>query len=281
MRVGFIGCGNMGFALMSSIVNKKLCTPEDLIGSDKVPAALERISRELGVKGTPNPAEVVNFADFIFLSVKPQDVQKTMAMFKPAWNKRTKVLISICAGVTLNTLSTYLGKSAKIVRVMPNTPCLIGQMAAGYAPKPNVSEEEAATVGRILSASGVAYRLPESSIDAVTGLSGSGPAYVAHLIGEFAKAGEAVGLPKDVSYGLTMQTFKGTSQMLQEKQKSGMTTESLKKMVTSPHGTTYAGRQVMEKSNLYDIVEGTVRAGTVRSQELGEEQARALLKAKL
>jgi pyrroline-5-carboxylate reductase len=200
---------------------------------------------------------------------------------KKAWTK-DKILISICAGVQLITLTTLLdgesGSGAKVVRVMPNTPCLVTMMAAGYAPNASVTEREADQVGRILGAAGVAYKLPEPLLDAVTGLSGSGPAYVAHLVRDFSDAGVKVGLPEDVSYGLTLQTFRGTAQMLMERK---MTPEALKKMVTSPNGTTHAGRQVMEKSNQADIIFRTVLAGTERSKELGATAAAASLKPRM
>eukprot|EP00727_Mastigamoeba_balamuthi_P008480 m51a1_g4254 putative pyrroline-5-carboxylate reductase (234) ;mRNA; f:212744-214520 len=122
----------------------------------------------------------------------------------------------------------------------------------------------------ILSSAGVAYRLPESALNAVTGLSGSGPAYVAYLVREFAKAGEAVGLPAEVSYGLALQTFYGTSRLLQQKK---MSPDDLIKMVTSPKGTTYAGRQILEYSAVAQVLLDTVKAGTDRSAELGAAAA--------
>jgi len=277
MKIGFIGCGNMGGALMGSLIKKGICKKKEIYGTDRIPAAMERVQCEFGVRTSPDIATVVAACDFVFLSVKPQDVEKTMAAIKPAWSN-SKVLISICAGVQIVTLAALLGPDAKIIRVMPNTPALVGMMAAGYALNANVNEREADVVGRILNAGGIAYRFPEDMLNAVTGLSGSGPAYVAYLIREFAKAGERVGLAPEVSYGLALQTFRGTSQMLLERK---MTPNQLIKMVTSPKGTTYAGRQVLESSDVPEVLFKTVKAGTDRSVELGEAAAKAAMRPKL
>eukprot|EP00727_Mastigamoeba_balamuthi_P008479 m51a1_g4253 putative pyrroline-5-carboxylate reductase (269) ;mRNA; f:211324-212594 len=262
VRVGFVGVGNMGGALVAALVAKGVCRRDEVFASDKVPAALDRAAREWRVCTSPDVSECVRGSDVIFLAVKPQDM-------RGAW-ANNKVLISICAGVQLCTLEHLLGGEAKIVRVMPNTPCMVGAMAAGYACNPSVTEEEAALVSKILSSAGVAYRLPESALNAVTGLSGSGPAYVAYLVREFAKAGEAVGLPAEVSYGLALQTFYGTSRLLQQKK---MSPDDLIKMVTSPKGTTYAGRQILEYSAVAQVLLDTVKAGTDRSAELGAAAA--------
>lgn len=236
------------------------------------------MAKDYGIRTTPDIATAVRACDFVFLSVKPQDVEKTLASVRPAWAP-AKVLISICAGVTIATLAAQMPQGAKIVRVMPNTPALVGMMAAGFAPNAACSERDADAVGRILNAGGVAYRFPETLLDAVTGLSGSGPAYVAFLVREFAKGGERVGLAPEAAYGLALQTFRGTAQMLAERK---MAPDALIKMVTSPNGTTWAGRQVLEHSDVADVLARTVRAGHDRGVELGEAAAKAAaLKPKL
>jgi pyrroline-5-carboxylate reductase len=273
VRVGFVGSGNMGLALVASLLGKGMCKPEDIVCSDKIPAALERAQKEYHVQTTTDVAKCVAQSSVVFLSVKPQDVEVTLKYVKQGWAP-DKILVSICAGVQLVTLERFLGQDKKIVRVMPNTPAMVGAMAAGFACNSNVEGAEAQLVDQILGSAGVAFKMPEDSIDAVTGLSGSGPAYVAYLVREFATAGELVGLPADVSYGLALQTFAGTAKLLGDKK---ITPDALIKMVTSPNGTTWAGRQVLEKSNAADIIKKTVLAGTVRSKELG---AAAALKAK-
>ena len=150
---------------------------------------------------------------------------------------------------------------------MPNTPCLVGEMAAGFAVGKNVKDREIKIVEEILNSAGKAFYLKEELLDAVTGLSGSGPAFVARLIEYFIEAGENEGLGKDIAAELALQTFKGTAKLLQE---SGMTPDELVKIVSSPGGTTVAGREVLENSDVKDILIKTVKKATERSKELGK-----------
>ena len=265
--IGFIGCGNMGGALMGAMVAKGVCRGEELLVTDKVAAAMEDKHARYGATLCSTIGDVVARSKFVFLCVKPQDATRVMETVREAWAAdNSQILISICAGVKVETLEACLPPGAKVVRVMPNTPCLVAEMAAGYSVNSNLTEADLDAVHKMLGAAGVVYRLPEALIDPVTGVSGSGPAYVAHLIDAFAKAGEKLGIPADVSYGLTLQTFIGTAELLRQK---NMTPDELKKMVTSPNGTTYAGRCVLEASDVSEVIDCTVKATCDRAVELG------------
>lgn len=258
----------MGGALMGAMIERGVCRAEEVVCTDKCAAVLESRQREYGVQTRATVGETVAATRYVFLCTKPQDVGTVMAEVRAAWRaaENDQVLVSICAGVKLASLAALLPAGAKVVRVMPNMPCLVAMMAAGYAASETLTDADADAVHRMLSAAGVAYRLPEDMLDAVTGLSGSGPAYVAHLIEAFARAGERMGLPADVAYGLSLETFRGTAELMREKK---LDPQELKTIITSPNGTTFAGRSVFEASDVADIVERTVDAGRARSVELG------------
>ncbi|KAH3761677.1 pyrroline-5-carboxylate reductase, mitochondrial [Pelomyxa schiedti] len=279
VRIGFIGLGKMGSALITALIEKGMTKPHEVTGADKIDAALELAARTLKINVTKDVAAAVAASEVIFLSVKPQDVDVTVRAFEHAWTSK-KILISICAGVQLCTLEALLGPKSKVVRVMPNAAAMAGAMAAGFAPNSNITPVDAAFVGKILNCAGLAKQVTEDLLNSVTGLSGSGPAYVAYLIREFAKAGEKVGLEPDIAYKLALHTFYGSSKMLADKK---ITPDQLITIVTSPKGTTWAGRQVLEHSDVSDVLLRTVIAGTERSKELGAAAAAATrkLKAKL
>ncbi|MFC1769220.1 pyrroline-5-carboxylate reductase [Nanoarchaeota archaeon] len=261
MKLGFIGSGKMASALMKSILNANLVSKDDIVSSDKAQEQLDRIKNDLEIGVTGSNKEVVDKSDIIFLCVKPQDIDSILDEIKEG--SEEKLFVSIAAGVKLEKLESKLNK---IVRVMPNTPCMVGEMAAGFAPGKNVNDDEVKQVGEILNAGGVAIQMEEKDLDAVTGLSGSGPAFVAFLIKAFAHAGIEAGLDKKTSRELTIQTFLGTAKLLKE---SNLCPNELINMVSSPGGTTIAGREVLENSDVEEVVKKTVDAATKRSKELG------------
>lgn len=262
MKIGFIGSGKMATALMKSVLKAGLAKGKDIMSSDKSEEQLRRVKGELGVNTSNSNKEVVRFSDVVLLCVKPQDIDAVLDEIKG--DIKNKIVISIAAGVTLKRLESKI--KGKVVRVMPNTPCLVGEMAAGFAPGKNVSEKDLEIVRKILNTGGIAIQVDEKDLDAITGLSGSGPAFVAYLIDAFSKAGEKEGLERDVAYKLAVQTFLGTSKLLKE---TGISPKELIDMVSSPNGTTIAGRGVLEKSDIKKIMEKTVSAATKRSRELG------------
>jgi len=258
-KIGFIGAGNMAFALAKAIKKAKLAS--SIITSDINKKRLDFIKQELKIQTTKNNKDVIK-SDIIFLAVKPQVIDKVLDEIKDT----NKLIISIAAGIKLKHLESKL-KKARIVRVMPNTPCLVGEMAAGFAIGKNVKDSDIKIVEELLNSAGKAFYLKEDLLDAVTGLSGSGPAFIARLIEAFIEAGQKQGLNKDIATELAVQTFKGTAKLLQE---SGMTTDELVSMVSSKKGTTVAGREILESSNYKEIIKKTVKKATERSKELGK-----------
>ncbi|MEO8498275.1 MAG: pyrroline-5-carboxylate reductase, partial [Planctomycetota bacterium] len=208
---------------------------------------------------------VVKAADVVILAVKPQCIADVMIELVKAKTNRP-LFVSIIAGTPLETLCTGL-KSKRVVRVMPNTPCLVGAGAAGYSLGPGASVADGELVGRLLGAVGIAFAVPESQLDAVTGLSGSGPAYVYTMIEALSDGGVRAGLPRATATALAAQTVFGAAQMVLS---SGEHPGVLKDRVTSPGGTTIAGLQVLERQGLRSALIDAVEAATNRSRELGQ-----------
>jgi len=204
---------------------------------------------------------VLSTSDLTFLAVKPQVFDRVL----PEIADTDALVVSIAAGIRISRLEAAL-PAARIVRVMPNTPGLVGEMAAGYSSGSRAAAQDLELVGRLLSAAGIAIELPEELLDAVTGVSGSGPAFVARLIEAFTRAGVAEGLSHDVAYRLVLATFSGTARLLDAK---GLSPEELVTMVSSPGGTTVAGRRVLESSGVERAIRRSVGAAVERSRELG------------
>lgn len=251
----------MAFAIAGAVSNKfddSVIVPFDI--SD------ERIELFKSSYGNVEPvsaaAELTDKCDILFLSVKPQmmkDAIEPLAGF-------SGLAVSIAAGLKISFFEQQM-PSARIVRVMPNTPCLVGEMAAGYAPGRGVTSADLALTDKILTAAGVAVAVEEEQIDAVTGISGSGPAFLARIAEAFIDAGVESGLEPELARDLTLQTMKGTAALLQQK---NMSPEELVKMVSSPNGTTVAGREILESSEYHDIIARTVARTIERSKELGK-----------
>ena len=262
-KIGFIGGGNMAFALAKAIKQAKLA--KSLIISDKNKERLDFVKKELNVKVSSDNMDVISSADIIFLAVKPQIMDIVLDEID-GYISDKQIVISIAAGVKLSKIESKL-KSKKIIRVMPNTPCLVGEMAAGYSKGNKISSAEVKVVDKILNSAGKAYLMKEELLDAVTGLSGSGPAFVARLIEAMVEGAMKSGLKKDIATELALQTFLGTAKLLEE---SKLSPDDLVNMVSSPGGTTVAGRKVLENSDYVNILIDTV-AATKRSKELGKK----------
>jgi len=261
-KIGFIGAGNMAFALAKAIKKNKLA--KSIIASDINEERLDFIKKELKISTTNDNKEVIRKSDIVFLAVKPQVIDIILDEIKN--EVKNQLIISIAAGVKLKKLESKL-KNKKIVRVMPNTPCLVGEMAAGFAVGKKVKDKEIKIIEEILNSAGKAFYLKEDLLDAVTGLSGSGPAFIAILMEGLIEGGVKSGLNKDVATELALQTCLGTAKLLIE---SGMTPDELVKMVSSPGGTTVAGMEILENSEVKDILIKTVKRATERSKELGK-----------
>lgn len=260
VKVGFIGAGNMALALIKAI--KKANLADSIYASDIKQYRLKLVEDE-NVNVTPYNKVVVNESDVIFLAVKPQQIDKLLEEIKDT----NKLIISIAAGITLKHLETKL-KNARVIRVMPNTPCLVGEMAAGFALGSKVKDEDVKIVEELLNSAGKAFLLKESMLDAVTGLSGSGPAFIAYLIQCLIEAGVEQGLSKDIATELAERTALGTAKLLIEK---GLSPKELIKMVASPGGTTIVGLEVLMKSDVRNILIETIEKATKKSKELGKK----------
>jgi pyrroline-5-carboxylate reductase len=266
LKVGFLGAGKMAAALARGFVNAGLVTPDRMMASDPIENARTHFASEVGGKPTAFNPDVLKFAETIFLSVKPDQVSDVLSEVRPQFTDR-HVLISIAAGVPIARLETALGAGARVVRVMPNTPALVGASASAFATGKGAQPQDAALVQKLLSSVGVAYQVKESLLDAVTGLSGSGPAYAFFIIEALSDGGVAAGLPRDVATKLAAQTMLGSAKMVLE---TGMHTGALKDMVTSPGGTTIEGLHELEKAGVRGALISAVRAATEKSRKLGQ-----------
>jgi pyrroline-5-carboxylate reductase len=265
LRIGFLGAGKMATALARGWIAAGLLTPSHCRASDPVSEARRNFAEETGGATNEENREIVAGSDLLLLAVKPQNMASLLEDIRPVVEDR-HLVVSIAAGVTLRQLADGLGAECRLIRVMPNTPCLVGASAAGYAPSPTATADDIALVDRLLNVVGTAFRLPESLLDAVTGLSGSGPAFVYTVIEALSDGGVRVGLPRDVATALAAQTVLGAARMvLETKLHVGM----LKDQVTSPGGTTIAGLQVLERGGLRAALIDAVEAATRRSRELG------------
>lgn len=267
LRIGFLGAGKMATALAKGFVNAGLARAGDLLASDPVEGARQAFAKDVGAKASASNAEVLKFANVLVLAVKPDHVKEVLTEARQHFTEK-HLVISIAAGVPIEKLATALGISrARIVRVMPNTPALVGASASAYALGPGAQREDGELAKRLLSAVGIAFEVKESLLDAVTGLSGSGPAYVYVVIEALSDGGVAAGLPRDVATRLAAQTVFGSAKMVLE---TGLHPGVLKDMVTSPGGTTIEGLQELEKGGLRGTLISAVRAATEKSRKLGQ-----------
>jgi pyrroline-5-carboxylate reductase len=266
LRIGFLGAGKMAAALAKGIVNGGVARAEDLIASDLIEAARAGFAKEVGCKVTGWNGEVADFANLLIIAVKPDQVESVLRELAGKISEQ-HVVISIAAGVTLARLAAVLQSGMRVVRVMPNTPALVGASASAFALGGSASNEDAVLVQKIFSAVGVAFQVKESLLDAVTGLSGSGPAYGYAIIEALSDGGVAAGLPRDVATKLAAQTMLGAAKMVLE---TGQHPGLLKDMVTSPGGTTIEGLHELEKGRLRATLMNAVRAAAEKSKRLGQ-----------
>jgi pyrroline-5-carboxylate reductase len=265
-RIGFLGGGKMAGALVKGLLEARLTTADRVTASDVLPEARQALANATGIQAFAENRAVVERSDLLILAVKPQVMAQVLAEIKPVVTVR-QLIVSIAAGVTLRQLSEGLGADRRIIRVMPNTPCLVGASASGYCLGSAATPDDGVLVDRILNAVGRAYRLPENLLDAVTGLSGSGPAFVAVMVEALSDGGVRMGLPRDVATTLAAQTMFGTAKMLLE---AGLHPGQLKDMVASPGGTTIAGLHALERGGLRAALMDAVEAATCRAVELGK-----------
>jgi pyrroline-5-carboxylate reductase len=265
-NVGFIGAGNMGEALIKGMLSGNVAEAERITAYDVVKDRLKYIEQTYGVNTSSDAAETVGRSTTLVLAVKPQIVPLVLKNFSP-FIRPEHLIISICAGTTLDTLEGGLPENTRVIRVMPNTPALIGSGAAALCKGAKATDDDLAAAREIFEAVGVSVVVEEKVMDAVTGLSGSGPAYVFQFIEALSDGGVKMGLSRDVATKLAVQTVIGSARMVAE---TGKHPAVLKEMVTSPGGTTIAGVHALEQGGLRGIVMDAVEAATLRSEELGK-----------
>ncbi len=264
-RIGFIGAGQMATALAQGWIRGRLVSAENVLAADPMADARQRFQKATGARTTADNLEVATRSQVVFLAVKPQQMATVLDGLRPDWNP-APLVVSIAAGIPIAAIATRLGESVRIIRVMPNTPCLLGQGAFGYCAGTTAREEDLRLVDQLLRAVGVAYQVEEKLMDAVTGLSGSGPAYVYVMIEAMADAGVKMGLPRQVAQDLAAQTVRGAAEMVLSTAEHPAV---LKDRVASPGGTTITGLAALEAGGLRAAMIAAVEAATRRSAELG------------
>jgi pyrroline-5-carboxylate reductase len=266
LTIGFLGAGKMATALARGFVQAELVGPKDMVAADPVAAARKHFTDAIGVTATESNADVAKTANVLILAVKPDQCSSVLAGLRGKFTSY-HLLISIAAGVTLAKLEAALPPGARVIRVMPNTPALVGTGASAFALGKSATAADAELAKKLLSAVGIAFQVKESLLDAVTGLSGSGPAYVFQFIEALSDGGVAAGLPRDLATKLAAQTVLGAAKMVLE---TGQHPGALKDQVTSPGGTTIEGLHELEKGRMRAIVMSAVRAATEKSKKLGQ-----------
>jgi pyrroline-5-carboxylate reductase len=263
-RIGFLGAGKMATALAHAWINAGLTVAKDVCASDPVPAARDHFTKTTIAHCFDDNARVVTQSDILVLAVKPQNMSDLLQEIKPHV-QANHLLISIAAGITIKQIADVVGLERRIIRVMPNTPCLVGASASAFAASPQATAADVQLIERLLERVGRAVQVPEKLLDAVTGLSGSGPAYVAVVIEALADGGVRMGLPRDLALTLAAQTVLGSAKLLLD---TGLHPGQIKDMVASPAGTTIAGLHALERGGLRAALMDAVEAATIRAVEL-------------
>jgi pyrroline-5-carboxylate reductase len=266
LRIGFLGAGRMATALARGWMTAGLLSRDFLWASDPVLAARQAFQSETGARALEANRDIVRDAEILILAVKPQNMSALLADICSALTPQ-HLVISIAAGVSLQQLAAGLGADRRLIRVMPNTPCLVGASASAYSPGPMATPQDIRLVDQLFNAVGRAFAVPEKLLDAVTGLSGSGPAFVSIMIEALGDGGVRMGLPRDIAATLAAQTVLGSAKILLE---TGMHPAQLKEMVASPGGTTIAGLHALERGGVRAALMDAVEAATRRAAELGE-----------
>ena len=265
-KIGFIGAGKMASAMIEGLLSKGLYKKDEIVACCKSQTTKKRVSEELGIEVTTDVASVFKAADVVVLAVKPNQIEGILTTNIEA-NSTKKLLISIAAGIKITTLEKYVPDS-RIIRVMPNVCCTVLESASSYTLGTKATKEDAQKVKEILEAIGIAFEVPEEKIDAVTGLSGSSPAYMFMVIDALADRGVLMGLPRDVALKLAAQTMLGSAKTVLE---TGKHPEDLKDSVCSPGGTTIEGVKVLEDYGMRAAFISAVQASAEKSKEMGKE----------
>lgn len=267
-RIGFVGGGAMAQALATGLVGAGV-PAEAVAASDPDGGRRKALETTPGIESFESNAELVARSDLVVIAVKPAVVQTVLEEVVAVRGREAAAPLWVCiaAGVTLERLQRVLPEGARLVRAMPNTPALVGCGATAYVANGACTADDRAAAGALFEGVGLAWEAPhEGLLDAVTGLSGSGPAYVLVFLEALGDAGVRMGLPRDVSHQLALQTLLGTARLALE---TGRHPAELRDQVTSPGGTTIAGLERLEAGGLRTAVQAAVEAATGRARELG------------
>jgi pyrroline-5-carboxylate reductase len=264
-KIGFIGAGNMAEAMMKGIIETGLYSVDEIIASEVYEPRRKYVEDALGVEVHADNAAVAKNTKFIVLSVKPQQINDVLTSLKKNLTK-DHLIMSIAAGVTLKTLEST-APACRYVRVMPNQPCMVLASASAYARGSTATAADCAAVDNVLKAVGISMEVKEDLLDAVTGLSGSGPAYAYIMIEALSDGGVLLGLPRDVATKLAAQTLLGAAKTILE---TGEHPGKMKDIVCSPNGTTIEAVRVLEDCGIRSALINAVEASALRSKELGK-----------
>ena len=264
MKLGFIGTGNMASAIMGGIIGKKMISAEEIIGADLLESGREKVKEQFGIQVTEMNQEVVEKAEVIILSVKPQFYEEVINQIKDCV-KKEQIIITIAPGKTLAWLAEKFGKEVKIVRTMPNTPALVGEGMTAMCPNEYMEKEEIEYVKQLLESFGRVEVVPERLMDVVVSVSGSSPAYVFMMIEAMADAAVSGGMPRAQAYQFAAQAVYGSAKMVLE---TGKHPGELKDMVCSPAGTTIEAVRTLEEMGF--------RSSIIEAMKVCEEVSRNL-----
>lgn len=264
-KIGFVGAGKMATAIITGIIDAKLCESKNIFVYDISESALNKMKTELKITAEVSAENVLQKSDIIFFAVKPFVMRDVLSGLKGKF-KNNQLVVSIAAGISTKTIEEYT-EGNPVIRVMPNTPALVKEGMSAVCRGKYANEEHADIVCQIFNSLGKAIKEDEKNIDAITAVSGSGPAYFYCFINEFAKAGEKYGLNKDTALLLAAQTALGSAKMIME---TGVSPEELIKNVTTPGGCTEVGNIILSENKIGEIIEEVVKGTKDKAARLGK-----------
>ncbi len=263
-KIAVVGAGHMGTALIGGMVRAKLTPARNITASRRNPDALKELRRKWGIHAVDDNRKAVSGADIVILAVKPQISQSVMAAMAPSVNSK-QLIISVMAGITTRSISERLRKPVAVVRAMPNTPCLVDAGATAIAAGAKATDNDISLAERVFGSVGEVAVLPETALDAVTGLSGTGPVYIFMLIEAMIDGGVKMGIPRAIAAKLAAQTVFGAAKLVKE---TGKHPAILKDDVTTPGGTAINAIHTLESKGLRSLVIDAIETATLRSQDL-------------
>lgn len=267
MKIGFLGAGKMGEAILSAVIQTDLAKPEDILACEKIDERRAYLSKNYQVFTSADVADTIKVSNVLILAVKPQDLTATLAACKEIFTSK-QLVISIAAGKTIKVLRKAIGPKPRLIRVMPNLALQVKQGMSVYAPDKNVKPMDKKLAAKIFGGAGVAIELPEKQLDAVTALSGSGPAFVAYFLKAMIDGAVALKMPAAAARLLAEQTFIGAATYLKQ---TGSDIDKFIAAACTPGGTTAAGMAVLaKKPAIPEIVAKTLEATAGRSAELSQ-----------